>query len=89
MGSKAPPPGKHALTGLAEGDFSGRPKLPGHPTTNRLLGRIADALQVPPAVLYNPPNAVTAGRGARAIKRHPELTPLRHEDLTPMLISHT
>ena len=29
-----------------------------------------------------------AGR-CPVIKRHPELTPLRHEDLTPMLISHT
>ena len=25
---------------------------------------------------------------AEPIKRHPELTPSRHEDLTPMLISH-
>jgi hypothetical protein len=60
MGSKARPLNGDHPSGLAEEDVSGRPSPLGRPAAARLLDRIADALQVPPAVLYNPPDAVTA-----------------------------
>lgn len=64
MGSKARPLGKDTLSGLAAEEFSGRATLPSCPMTNRLIGRIAEALQVSPAALYNPLEAVAIGRGA-------------------------
>jgi hypothetical protein len=60
MGSKARSLSKHPLSGLDEEDVSGRISSLGRPTASRLVDRIAEALQVPPAVLYNPPDALAA-----------------------------
>lgn len=58
MGSRAPVAGKSSQ------DPSPEDGVPDHPVSakgsaqRRLVGRIADALQVPPSALYNSPNAV-------------------------------
>ncbi|WP_267360939.1 hypothetical protein [Methylobacterium sp. GC_Met_3] len=63
MGSKTPP---HSMPvpGAPDEDRSGYPASSKGTRHSKLLSRIADALQVPQAALYQPPNAVTLGRGA-------------------------
>ena len=62
MGSKMPPPKKPAQDGGPEDDALVRTPLPGG-GTSRLLSRIADALQVPQAALYDS-QAVSEGEEA-------------------------
>ena len=77
MGSKAPVTKNSSEDVPAEESHFGRPDVLKVSAKNQLLGRIAGALQVPPAVLYNPPNAVTSVRtagssGASSIDLDPE-----------------
>jgi hypothetical protein len=64
MGSKAPIVRKPSQGEAPEERLLGRSDLLKAPAKNELLGRIADALQVPPAVLYNSPTAITPARTA-------------------------
>ncbi|MCJ2076579.1 hypothetical protein MKK68_13085 [Methylobacterium sp. E-016] len=60
MGSKTPPPGKPPQACPHEDDAGRLPLSAGHAIKIKALQRIADALQVPPAVLYQPQNAIQA-----------------------------
>ena len=64
MGSKAPIVPRRSEDSPAEESHLGRSDFPNASAKNQLLERIADALQVAPAALYNPPNAVTPTRKA-------------------------
>ena len=64
MGSKAPPPGKPPQACSHEDDAGRHPLSAGHATKITALQRIADALQVTPAVLYQPQNAIEAVKPA-------------------------
>ncbi|WP_091924196.1 MULTISPECIES: hypothetical protein [unclassified Methylobacterium] len=61
MSSKTPPP-----SALHHEEDCGVPTLR-QQRTERLLSRIAEAVQVPPSAFYRPPNAVDAGASAAAI----------------------
>ncbi|MCJ2005630.1 hypothetical protein [Methylobacterium sp. J-092] len=62
MGSKAPPPGTSWPSDSQEGETVGLPLPASHATKITSLQRIAEALQVPPAALYQLPNAVEAAK---------------------------
>ena len=64
MGSKAPVTKNSSEDVPAEESHFGGPAILKASAKNQLLERIADALQVAPAVLYNPPNAVTPAQTA-------------------------
>ena len=64
MGSKAPIVTRPSEDNPAEESHFGRSDFPKASAKNQLLERIADALQMAPAMLYNPPNAVTPAQTA-------------------------
>ncbi|MFK5600665.1 hypothetical protein ACFZ8E_27340 [Methylobacterium sp. HMF5984] len=70
MGSKSPPPDKPLNADLQEGDAVGHPLSAGHATKITSLQRIADALQVPPAALYQPQNAIKAAKPVGQTEDH-------------------
>lgn len=83
MGSKAPIVPRPSEDSPAEESHLGQSDLLKSSAKNQLLERIADALQVAPAVLYNPPNAstpagVTGGSGTTAIELEQECDALSH-----------
>jgi len=82
MGSKAPIARKPLQDEPREERLLGRSDLLKASENNQLLERIADALQVSPAVLYNPLNAVSpaqiAGAGEADINLKQEYEALSH-----------
>lgn len=60
MGSKTPPPGKPPEACSHEDDAGRHPLSAGRATKITALQRIADALQVTPAALYQPETAIEA-----------------------------
>ena len=63
MGSGTPPPYKPRSDAPSEGDPFSRTCSSGAQGASQLVDRIAEALQVSHAVLYQPPNAVVSVRG--------------------------
>lgn len=83
MGSKAPIVPTPSEDSPVEESHFGRSVSPKASAKNQLLERIADALQVAPAVFYNPPNAITptgvaGGPGTTAIELEQECDALSH-----------
>ena len=66
MGSKMQPQGVLSPHDTAEDDDHGHSLSSNGGATSRLLKRIADALQVSPAALYDSPNASTLVRKANS-----------------------
>ena len=66
MGSKTPPPGKPPHRDSREGDAARHPNPKHLVTKTASLQRIAGALQMSPAVLYQLPNAIRAVGSAEA-----------------------
>jgi hypothetical protein len=64
MGSRSPLPRKPPQGELKEREILGCPTREEGSATRLLVERIASALHVSPAVLYNPPSAVAPTRGA-------------------------
>jgi hypothetical protein len=63
MGSKTPFLNLSTLDRQRADDVFSRPVSPDGPPASLLLRRIASALEVPPAALYAPPDAVAPARG--------------------------
>ena len=70
MGSKAPVARKPSQDDPPEESRFGAADLLKTSTRNQCLERIADALQVPAAMLFNPPNAVIPARVVGGAPNH-------------------